>query len=289
MIAVGASAGRAEGAWTVMVALANPRTERALISLGATLARHRDGRVLATHVVTVPDQTPLEVAAEHRDRIDATADDLLADARADAATLGVPVETKTVLSHRGLGEIYDAARANDVDAVVMGYGGARFAGGRVESVVDELAANLPCDVLVLDGESFDPAEVLVPTDGGDAAALSAEVARALRAVVGAEVTLLYVADEGEAEAGRSFLDGWAAEQGLGDADRLVETGDVAVAVARHGADASLVVVGATGRGLLARALGGSPTRDVVESLEPPVLLAERPSRRSLRERLFGRQ
>lgn len=289
MIAVGASAGRAGDAWTVMVALANPRTERALISLGATLARHHDGRVLATHVVTVPDQTPLDAAAEYRDRIDATTDDLLADARADAATLGVPVETRTILSHRGLGEVYDAARTNDVDAVVMGYGGARFAGGRAEGLREELAANLPCDVLVLDGETFDPAEVLVPTAGGDSAALSAAVARALRAVAGADVTLLYVADEGAAEAGRAFLAGWAAEHGLDDADLKVETGDVEAAVARHGADASLVVVGATGRGVLARVLRGSPTRDVVEGLETPVLLAERPSRRSLRARLFGRR
>ena len=284
---VGASSD--EPASTVLVALANPRTERALATLGAALADHRDGRVLAVHVVTVPDQTPLAAAAENRDRIESASADLLADATADVEALGVPVETRTVLSHRGLAEVFDAARTHDADAVVMGYGGAQFAGGRAEGVLDELAADLPCDVLVLDGESVDASSVLVPTAGGYSSDLSAEVAVALRETTGADVALLYVADEGEAAAGRSFLSEWAAEHGLGDAERRVETGDVQAAIARHGAEAGLVVVGATGRGLLARVVRGSLTFDVIEDLETPVVMAERPSSRSLWQRLFGRR
>lgn len=275
--------------WTVLVALANPRTEGALVSLGAALAGAHGGRVLAAHVVTVPDQTSLEAAAEYRDRIDAGSAELLAAARADAAAHDVPVETKTLLSHRGLAEVFDAARTNDADAVVMGYGGAQFAGGRVEGAIDELAADLPCDVLVLAGETFDPSEVLVATAGGYSADLSATVARALRDVAGAEVTLLYVADDGEAAAGRAFLADWAADHGLADVECRVETGDVEAAIARAGAEASLVVVGATGRGLLARVVRGSLTLEVIEDLETPVLMAERPDDRSLRERLFGRR
>lgn len=276
-------------AWTVLVALSNPWTAHALVSLGAVLARHHGGRVLAAHVVTVPDQTPLDVAAEHRDRIEPGADDLLADARVEAADVGVPVETRTVLSHRGLPKVFDAARTNDADAVVMGYGGARLASGRAEGVLEELAADLPCDVLVLDGETFDPAGVLVPTAGGYSADLSAAVAGALRDVSGADVTLLHVADDGEADDGRAFLAAWADEHGLADAERRVETGDVEAAVARHAAEATLVVVGATGRGLLARIVRGSLTLDVLEDLETPVLMAERPDERSVRERLLGRR
>ncbi|TKX82078.1 universal stress protein [Halorubrum sp. SD626R] len=272
---------------TVLVALANPRTEGALVALGGALAEREGGRVLAIHVVTVPDQTSLEKAAENRERLDESSDELLSAAVADAAAFDAPIETKTVLSHRGIEEVFDAARTNDADAVVMGYGGARFAGGRVEGSLDELARELPCDFLVFDGERLDPGNVLVPTAGGPSSDLSAEVAAALRDVAGAGVTLLHVAEPGETETGRSFLVGWADGHGLGDADLRIETGDVEETIERVGEGYDLVIVGATERGLLSRIVRESLASEAIERLDAPVLLAERPSSRSLRERLFG--
>ncbi|SEO39432.1 Amino acid transporter [Halogranum amylolyticum] len=272
---------------TVMVALSNPRTERALMTLAGALAKARGGSVLATHVVQVPDQTSLEAASERRRGLTASSERLLADARMDAERFDVPVETRTILSHQGVAEVFDAAREHEVDTVVMGYGGARMAGGRVEGALDELTHDLPCDFLVLNEREFDPTDVLLPTAGGYSSDLSAEVARALRDTVDADVSVLYVAgDEGEA-AGRQFLAEWAADHGLDDATLLVDVGDVETAIEEAAAGRTLVVVGATETGLLSRVVGGSLTLSVLERLETSVLLAERPSSRSLRERLFG--
>ena len=271
----------------VMVALSNPRTEGALVALAGALAEHRGGRLLAVHVVTVPDQTSLETAAANRERLDRSSADLLAAAVDDAAAFDAPVETKTVLSHRGIEEVFDAARTNDADAVVMGYGGARFAGGRAEGSLDELARDLPCDFLVLDGQRLDAGEVLVSTAGGPSSDLSAEVALALRDVSGAEVSLLHVVDEGEAASGREFLTDWADGHGLGDVDLRVETVDVGATIERIGEGYDLVVVGATERGLLSRVVRGSLASAAIQRLDTSVLLAERPSSRSLRERLIG--
>ncbi|MDB2244596.1 universal stress protein [Halorubrum ezzemoulense] len=271
----------------VMVALSNPRTEGALVALAGALAEHRGGRLLAVHIVTVPDQTSLETAAANRERLDRSSADLLAAAVDDAAAFDAPVETKTVLSHRGIEEVFDAARTNDADAVVMGYGGARFAGGRAEGSLDELARDLPCDFLVLDGQRLDAGEVLVPTAGGPSSDLSAEVALALRDVSGAEVSLLHVVDEGEAASGREFLTDWADGHGLGDVDLRVETADVGATIERIGEGYDLVVVGATERGLLSRVVRGSLASAAIQRLDTSVLLAERPSLRSLRERLIG--
>ena len=272
---------------TVMAALSNPRTEGALVALAGALAEHRNGRLLAVHVVTVPDQTSLEKAAANRERLDRSSADLLAAAVDDAAAFDAPVETKTVLSHRGIEEVFDAARTNDADAVVMGYGGARFAGGRAEGSLDELARDLPCDFLVLDGQRLDAREVLVPTAGGPSSDLSAEVARALRETVGVDVSLLYVVDEGDEESGRKFLSGWADGHGLGDADLRIETGGVEETIGRVGESYDLVIIGATERGLLSRIVRGSLAFETIERLDTPVLLSERPSARSLWERLFG--
>ncbi|WP_132059483.1 amino acid permease [Halorussus amylolyticus] len=274
---------------TIMVALANPRTESALITLAGALAQHKGGRVLATHIVTVPDQTSLSTAAEQRNRIDASSEELLAAAKSDAETFDVPIETKTILSHRGLEEVFDAAETNDADTVVMGYGGTQLAGGRAEGTLDELTYDLPCDFLVLDGQALELSDVLLPTAGGFSSDLSAEVARALQETVGVDVSLLHVVDAGEEESGREFMREWAADHQLTNADVHVETGDVEAVLKRIGNDYSLVIIGATEQGLLSRIVRGSLVFDVIHDLDTPTLLTERPSSRSLRDRLFGRR
>jgi amino acid transporter/nucleotide-binding universal stress UspA family protein len=278
-------AGVAPDVPTTMVALSNPRTERSLVALGAALAKHDDGQLLATHVVQVPDQTSLESAAAQRERISETSDRLLAAARDDAEELGVPIETRTVLSHQGLDEVFDAARDHGVERLIMGHRGTKLAGGRAEGALDELLHDLPCDVLVLDERGFDPDEVLLPTAGGHSSELSAEVARALQRTVDADVSVLHVAED--PTAGRAFIEGWVDDHGLDDVELLVETGDVETAIGNAATGRTLVIVGATERGLLSRIVGGSLTLSVLDDLDTTVLLAERPHARSVRERLFG--
>jgi nucleotide-binding universal stress UspA family protein len=272
---------------TVMVALANPRTEGPLVTVAGALAKHQGGTVLATHIVQVPDQTPLSAAADN-DNLTAESERLLADAKEDAEALDIDVETRTILSHRGLEEVFDAARTHEVDTVVMGHGGARFAGGRAETPLDELTHDLPCDFLVLKDREFDPSRVLLPTAGGYSSDLSAAVARALRDSLGSEISVLYVAEAGERAEGEAFIDEWAADHGLADAEILVETGDVEDAIEDAAESRTLVVIGATEKGLLSRIVSGSLAFSVLEEVDTSVLLAERPSSRSLRERLFGR-
>ncbi|WP_435346075.1 amino acid permease [Haloarchaeobius sp. HRN-SO-5] len=277
------------GEYRVMVPLANPEHEQDLVSLGSAIAKQRDGTVVATHIVQVPDQTSLEYARDHVDELDATGQGLLERAREHAAAFDVPVETHTILSHRSFEEVFDAARTHDADLVVMGWG--KHSHGRAESRVDELTQDVPCDFLVLKDRGFDPERVLVPTAGGPDSDLSAGVANALQAQYDTEVALLYVRDPDEQshQEAEAFLADWAAEHDLTDATYIVDdSGDVEAAIETHSRDASMLIVGATERGLLSRLLSGSLVMDVVDDVECSVLLAEKKRETSLRERLFGR-
>jgi nucleotide-binding universal stress UspA family protein len=275
------------GEFRVMVPLANPETESDLISLASAVAKRHGGTVDAVHIVQVPDQTSLQAAAERFDDERSESEALLDSAKESARSFGVDVETSTIFSHRTYEEVFDAARSHEADLVVMGWGpDAHGSPGRAESAYDDLVESLPCDFLVLQDRGFDTSRVLFPTAGGPDSDLGAETAAALQAAFGSDLVLLHVADD--VEEGERFLEEWADEHDLSEAERRVVAGNPSEEIRRAAADCSLLVMGATERGLVSRLFGGSsPASSVVEKVDCSVLLAEKAHHRSLRERLFG--
>ncbi|UPM45135.1 amino acid permease [Halocatena salina] len=276
------------GTFRVMVPLANPQTEQDLITLGSAIAKQRGGTVDAVHIVPTPDQTALEYAADHVDELEADHETILEAAKHDAETFGVDVETHTIYSHRPFEGIFDTAESHQAALVVLGWEEETHSlSDRVEGAFDELTNELPCDFLVLKDRGFDPEEILVPTAGGPDSDLSAEIAKLLQSEYDSEITLLHVADS--EEEGITFLEEWAATHDLTDATLQVESGDVETAIEREAADSTMMIIGATERGLLSRLVRGSLVLDVVDDVECSVLLAERPRTKSLVDRLIGKE
>ncbi|OTF10820.1 formate/nitrite transporter family protein [Halorubrum sp. SD612] len=276
--------------YRVMVPITNPRTDGPIVDLAARLASdHDDGVVHIVHVVQAPERMSLSTGDAGR-RIADVSGEGMANLRSTAADYDVEVSTSTVVSHRSFEEVFNMARRTRPDAVLMGWGDDQlWSAARAERPIDELTNQLPCDFLILNERDLDTSRILIPTSGGPDSDLSAEVAKVLADATGAEVTLLHVVDgPGNRGRGEAFLANWAAEHDLDDAELVVDDGgDVEDGICRAAAGKTLVIIGATEKGLLSRLVSNSLHLDVIHEVDASVLLTERPSSRSLRERLFG--
>jgi nucleotide-binding universal stress UspA family protein len=235
-------------------------------------------------------QKNLNYRGRRRERLLKESQSTLSDLEEEIEPYDVTLDTSTVFSHNPFEEIFTQARQENTDTVLMNWKEDRvWDTVRTGRLLDELTATLPCDFLVLKDRELDTSDILLPTAGGPDSDLSAEVAAALQQSVGSDVTILHVVDSEEnLEQKQNEFEQWAEEKNLEDTEIIVDgSGDIEGALAREAENHTLVIVGATERGLLSRLARGTLHFNVVNELEASVLMAERPSSRSIFQLIFG--
>jgi len=182
----------AAGAPEVLVALtreASEDRERSLLSLAADLVRADDGRVVVVQFDEVPDQAPLDHAAEVQSPADVRFEERTEDLSGE---FDVDVEYGEIVSHDTKRAVVNFAEQRGVDTVVAEHERLRLRSRLLGDPVDWVVRHAPCDVLLVENRGYDsPQRVVLEGDGGPYDPATVAVADAVAGASGGTVTLQF--------------------------------------------------------------------------------------------------
>jgi len=291
-----------ETPYRIVVPVANPTTERGLLRLAAASAarQDRDAEIIATNIITVPDQTSLaqEVSYE-QERIERQ-QELLEQAEDIAQELGVGLRTRAVVG-RDVGEaVLRIIEQEDADDVVMGWSGTRKRRERVlGSNIDKIIERAPCEVtLVRQGDEAVGDVVAFVGEGPYSGVAVQKAAAFVRAEEGASLTLVNVQqrteDEDQADAverGRALIEETALTAGVEEYDSdVIVTDDIASELVSIAQGYDTTVLGVSRVSSVERILSGAIPETIGEQVSGTIVLTRsgEPTRRSLRSAIINR-
>ncbi|MFB6280803.1 MAG: amino acid permease [Haloferacaceae archaeon] len=191
----------------VLVALTtddDERRERALVEMGADLARHRGGRVVVVRFEEVPDQAPLPQAAETQSAADRSFEERIERL---GGTFDVGIEVGEVVSHDTKRAIVNFADDRGIDVILAEHERLRLRSRLLGDPIDWVVRHAPCDVILAESRGYEsPERIVLAGDGGPYAPLAVGVAEAVAAANDAPVTLWQPSRAAGAERDRTVDD-----------------------------------------------------------------------------------
>lgn len=260
----------------VLVPVANPQTAQNLMSLAISLAKPRQGDIVALQVV----ETPAQVSIASGRRIARTQLHGLKAATDKMEEAGVPVHAMTRIARRAHEGILDTAQEEGCDLIVMGWTQRATAmPGSLGTILDAVLDGATCDVLIASGQFPERLQhILVPTAGGPHAEKALQVAGQLAAETDARVTVLHILtpdamDEQEAEA-RQRMEQWLEPlQETGQAEgKIVRSRNPVDSIVQEAQQADLLLMGTSTQSWLDRMLFGVIPEQVASRTETPLIV-----------------
>ena len=178
----------------ILVPLAHPDHVRDLIGIAASIAREKEGEILALGVVKVPEQLPVAEGRRFADEFKS----IMARAVRVGEEKGVVVNTLIRIGHSINGAIVNTVCERNVNMMVMGWKGFSNTRGSVFGrVLDDVVMNAQCDVVMIKMVQLDKMkEILLTTSGGPHASFAATLTPAIAAAYGSRVTVAMMVPAG---------------------------------------------------------------------------------------------
>ena len=289
--------------YRILLPLANPRTARDLVRIGAGLANGRQTEITALGIVEVPEGVSLsEGATQAR-----TARRLLQRVLDFGDEEGVELRTLVRIGRYAADGVIEAVGEEGADLVIFGWGGPptpsqavradaeaaelELAGERprprpvFSPTIDAVVRESPCDIAVVKQRGLEKVEsILVPVRGGPHAELAMRISRLLAKRFNARVVVLHVVPKGigarAIEREQAALDGFVREHaGSRRATGMVlEATSVRQAIIKEAAHHQLVVMGASAQPTNAapdgRYLFGTLADSVASKAKPTVVVVK---------------
>ena len=249
--------------YRILLPLANPRTARDLVRIGAGIGHGRKTEITALGIVEVPEGVSLSEGATHA----RTARRLLQRVMDFGDEEEVEIRTMVRIGRRAADGVIEAVAEESADLVIFGWGGpptaaaaARSATGRGKQAessvfsptIDAVVRESPSDIAVVKQRGLEQvSSILVPVRGGPHAELAMRLARDLGKRFAAQVVVLHIVPKGIGERAlhreQQALDRFVAEHrgGRKVTGILREAASVRAAILREASSHQLVVMGAS--------------------------------------------
>jgi nucleotide-binding universal stress UspA family protein len=297
------AAARRKTPYRILLPLANPRTARDLVRIGAGVANGRPTEITALGIVEVPEGVSLsEGATQAR-----TSRRLLQRVLDFGDEEGVELRTMVRIGRHAADGVIEAVGEEGSDLVIFGWGGpptaaqtaraeaeaaerAQVADGPVgrpvfSPTIDAVVRESPSDIAVVKQRGLDKVEsILVPVRGGPHAELAMRISRDLAKRFGARVVVLHVVPKGIGERAvaheQSAVDAFVREHaGMRRASGMIrESSSVRQAIIKEAANHDLVVMGASAQPTNAspdgRYLFGTLAEAVASKAKPTVIVVK---------------
>jgi len=296
-------ADRRRSPYRILLPLANPRTARDLVRIGAGLTNGRRTEITALGIVEVPEGVSLsEGATQAR-----TARRLLQRVLDFGDEEGVELRTLVRIGRHAADGVIEAVAEESSDLVIFGWGGpptpSQVARAEAEATemllagesaaprpvfsptIDAVVRESPCDIAVVKQRGVDQVKsVLVPVRGGPHAELAIRIGRDLARRFGARMVVLHVVPKGigtrAIQREQAAVDAFVREHaGARRAEGMIrEATSVRQAIIREAANHDLVVMGASAHPTNAAADGrylfGTLAESVASKAKPTVIVVK---------------
>lgn len=266
--------------YRIMVPLAHPDHVEDLINIAASIARDRQGEILALGVIEVPEQLPVAQGIQFKEEFKGVLNRAVAYGKAN----NIVVNTLLRIGHSVNKAIIDTVRERNIDLMVMGWKGFSNTMGSVfGGILDDVVMNAECDVVMIKMVQLEKMKtILLPTSGGPHAGLALEISPAIASAYDSDISVAMVVPPGISPSEREIYQN-RVDEGVDFLKRkvrevkgkLIEAGSISTGILKEVERYDACMMGAAREGVMQQILFGSIPERIARKSRHTVIMVKK--------------